>query len=50
MQNRIYVTREIPEIGINMLKEKGYEVVVGNDKKPISQKDIIDILKKATLK
>jgi lactate dehydrogenase-like 2-hydroxyacid dehydrogenase len=47
MQNRIYVTREIPEIGINMLKEKGYEVVVGNDKKPISQKDIIDILKKA---
>jgi glyoxylate reductase len=47
MQNRIYVTREIPEIGIKMLREKGYEVVIGKDKKPLSQKNIIDILKKA---
>lgn len=47
MQNRIYVTREIPEVGINMLKAKGYEVTVGKDKKPLSQKAIINILQKA---
>lgn len=50
MQNRIYVTREIPEIGIKMLKEKGYEVTVGEEKKPLSQKDIIKILHKAEKK
>ena len=33
MQKRIYVTREIPEIGIKMLKDKGYEVVIGKDYK-----------------
>lgn len=47
MQNRIYVTREIPEVGINMLKAKGYEVTIGKDKKPLSQKDIIKILQRA---
>ncbi len=47
MQNRIYVTREIPKIGIDMLKEKGYEVVIGKDKKPLSQNKIIKILKDA---
>jgi lactate dehydrogenase-like 2-hydroxyacid dehydrogenase len=50
MQNRIYVTREIPEIGIKILKEKGYEVIVGEEKKPLSQKDIIKILQKAEKK
>ncbi len=47
MQNRIYITREIPDIGIQMLKDKGYEVTVGKEKAPLSQKDIIQILKKS---
>lgn len=47
MQNRIYITRQIPEIGIKILKDKGYEVTVGKEKKPLSQKDIIKILHKA---
>lgn len=50
MQNRIYVTREIPEIGIKMLRDKGYEVTIGKEKKPLSQKDIIKILHKAEKK
>lgn len=50
MQNRIYITREIPKIGMDMLKEKGYEVVVGKDKKPLSQNKIIKILKDAEKK
>lgn len=50
MQNRIYVTREIPSIGIKMLKEKGYKVTVGKEKKPLVQKDIINILQKAEKK
>ncbi len=47
MQNRIYITREIPYIGIKMLKEKGYEVTTGKQKEPLSQKDIMKILQKA---
>lgn len=47
MQNRIYITREIPYIGIKMLKEKGYEVTMGKQKEPLSQKDIMKILQKA---
>ncbi len=47
MNTRIYITRQIPEIGIKMLKEKGYDVVVGKDKKPIEQKKIIKILEQA---
>jgi len=26
---KVFITRQIPEIGINLLKEKGYEVVIG---------------------
>lgn len=50
MQNRIYVTRQIPEVGIQILKDKGYEVTVGKEKEPLSQKDIIKILHKAEKK
>ena len=50
MQNRIYITREIPVIAVQMLKEKGYEVTMGKEKKPLSQKAIIKILQKAEKK
>lgn len=46
MTKRIYITRQIPEIGITMLREKGYEVVVGTATKPVSKKDLISVLKK----
>jgi len=26
---KVFITRQIPEVGINLLKEKGYEVVIG---------------------
>lgn len=47
MSTRIYVTRQIPEVGIKMLKDKGYEVVIGKDKTPVKQSKIIKILSKA---
>lgn len=38
----IYVTREIPEIGIKMLKDKGYTVVVGDAKIPPTKAELIN--------
>ncbi len=49
-QKRIYITQQIPELAIRMLKEKGYDVVVGKNKGLISQKEIISVLKKAEKK
>jgi glyoxylate reductase len=43
---KIFITREIPEIGIKMLKDKGYEVDVSSEKHPLSQKQLIKYLKK----
>lgn len=43
---KIFITREIPEIGIRMLKDKGYEVDVSTEKYPLSQKQLIKYLKK----
>lgn len=42
----IYVTRQIPQIGIDMLTAKGYKVVVGDDKEPPSKKRLLKMLKK----
>ncbi len=46
MTKAIFVTREIPEVGIQMLKEKGYAVDVYPKDAPISQKELIKYLKK----
>lgn len=45
-QKRIYITHKIPKLAINILKEKGYDVVVSKDTGIVSQKKIIDVLKK----
>lgn len=45
---KVFITREIPELGISMLKEKGYEVTVGSSKRPLQKSDIIKIIKKGT--
>jgi lactate dehydrogenase-like 2-hydroxyacid dehydrogenase len=42
----IYVTRQIPQIGIDMLKAKGYTVVVGDDKEPLSNKRLKKMVSK----
>ncbi len=42
----IYVTRKIPEIGIKMLVEKGYNVEVGTSKTPLTKKDLLKLASK----
>ncbi len=46
MTKLIYCTREIPAVGLNLLKDKGYIVDVGDFKKPPTKKDLITALKK----
>lgn len=42
---KIFVTRQIPDRGINMLKEKGYEVVVYPEDRTPSKGELIKLLK-----
>ena len=46
MNKQIYITREIPEAGLKLLREKGIEFDMGTDVNPPSKKDIIKKLKK----
>lgn len=41
----VFVTRKIPEIGINMLKDKGYEVDVNPNDRPLAKKELISLLR-----
>ncbi len=41
----IYITRKIPDEGIKMLKDKGYEVDIGKSLETPSKNDIIEALK-----
>ncbi len=43
---KIYITREIPEPAVTMLKDKGYEVTVGSGDRPPTKKEIIKALRK----
>ncbi len=43
---KIYITRKIPDVGIKMLLEKGYEVDVNTKDRPLEKKELIKILKK----
>jgi glyoxylate reductase len=47
---KIYVTRTIPEIGIQMLKDKGYDVEVGSYKVPPTAKELISFFSKKAKK
>lgn len=42
---KIYVTRKIPESGINLLKEKGYEVDVSSKDGVLTKEELINALK-----
>jgi glyoxylate reductase len=39
----IYITRKIPEIGIKMLTDKGYNVEVGDSIIPLTKKELLEI-------
>lgn len=41
---KIYITRKIPEFGINLLKEKGYEVVINPHDKVLSREEFVSAL------
>ena len=40
---KIYITRKIQEIGIKMLKDKGYEVDISPKDRVLSKKELIKI-------
>ena len=43
---KIFITRKIPEIGIQILKDKGFEVDISPKDRPLSKKEIIKFLNK----
>lgn len=42
---KVFITRRIPEVGIKMLIDKGYEVTVSKKDRPLSKKELIKALK-----
>ena len=42
----IYVTRKIPELGIKMLEERGYNVEVGKSQVPLTKEDLLELASK----
>ncbi len=42
---KVYITRKIPEVGINILKEKGYEVVINPKDRPLNKNELISEIK-----
>ncbi len=42
---KIYITRLVPEAGIKMLKDKGYEVVVNPDDRVLTKEELVTALK-----
>jgi hypothetical protein len=42
----IYVTRKIPEVGLKMLRDKGYNLDVRQDEMPPTQDELNDALSK----
>src|SRR3989344_6330897 len=43
---KIYITRKIPEIGIQMLKDKGYELDINPKDRSLKEKELVSALKK----
>lgn len=42
---KIYITRMVPEAGIKMLKDKGYEVVVNSEDRVLTKEELIGAIK-----
>lgn len=43
---KVYITRRIPDVGINMLVEKGYEVDVNPENRILTKEELIDAVSK----
>lgn len=46
MSKKIYITRRIPENGLKMLRDKGYELDISSKDRPLSPKELIKALQK----
>ena len=46
MTKKIYVTRKIPEAGLKMLWDKGYEMDINPKDRPLKEKEFVSALKK----
>lgn len=44
--SKIFITRKIPDSGIKLLKEKGYEVDIGSNDRMLTKEELIAALKK----
>ncbi len=42
---QIYVTRKIPEVGIKMLRDKGYSIDINTKDRPLTKKELLKVLK-----
>ncbi len=42
---KVFITRRIPQNGINMLRDKGYEVDISSNESPLTQEEFITFLK-----
>jgi glyoxylate reductase len=43
---KVYITRRIPEIGVDMLKEKGYSVDINTKDRPLTKRELVKALKR----
>ncbi len=43
---KVYITRQIPEVGIKMLQEKGFEIDVNTKDRPLTKKELTKALSK----
>lgn len=50
VKKRVYITHPVPELAVSMLREKGYDVIVGEVSGIIPQKDVVKVLQKAEKK
>lgn len=46
MTKKIYITRKIPEVGIKMLLDKGYELDINPKDCPLKEKELVRVLRK----
>lgn len=42
----IYITRKIPEVGLSMLRERGFELDISTKDRPLSKRELLDALGK----
>ena len=42
----IFITRQIPEEGINLLKEKGYKLTISKSKRPFAKHELVKLISK----